>query len=146
MTQLIAYVNDEGGVSIVVPVDLSMSIEEVASRSVPEGKRYRVIDADKVPKDRTFRKAWQEDLSIDMAKAIEIQKDQLRELRRPLLQELDVLFLKHIEAGDITKASRVAARKQVLRDITNDPRLYQASCPEELKACVPDLALHAIEP
>lgn len=141
MKQLILYENDEGGISIVIPVEIDMSVEEVASRSVPIGKSYRIVDECKVPSDRTFRKAWKPDLSIDMTKALEIKKEHLREMRRPLLQELDISFLRYIESGDLPRAAAVAKQKQALRDITNDARLYQASSPEELKTCIPDLSL-----
>ena len=88
-----------------------------------------------VPADRTFRGAWQFDgaaVEIDMAEAKEIHKDNLRAERKPLLDALDVDYMKALETGG--DAAAVAAQKQVLRDVTSDARIEAATTPEELKA------------
>lgn len=62
MTQRIIYPNDEGGVSIVIPSPEAletMTIEEIASKDVPEGKEYKIVDVSEIPEDRTFRNAWE---------------------------------------------------------------------------------------
>ena len=60
MNQRIIYPNDDGGVSIVIPApECGLSIQEIAARSVPEGKPYRIVDASDIPTDRTFRNAWE---------------------------------------------------------------------------------------
>ena len=56
--QRIVYQNDEGGISIIVPADSSLTIEEIASKDVPTGKEYHIVDASEIPTDRTFRGAW----------------------------------------------------------------------------------------
>jgi len=88
-----------------------------------------------VPTDRTFRGAWQFNgaaVEIDMAAALEIHKDNLRAERAPRLADLDVAYMKALEAG--TGAAEIAAQKETLRDITDDARLEAASTPDELKA------------
>lgn len=56
-------------------------------------------------------------IKINLDKAKEIQKDKLREARKPLLEKLDVDFVKALEIdGDTTS---IAAQKQALRDVTN---------------------------
>lgn len=55
----IIYPNDDGGVAIIVPADCGLSIEEIASKDVPEGKQYKIIDVADIPSDRTFRNAWE---------------------------------------------------------------------------------------
>lgn len=56
----IIYPNNEGGVSVVVPSqDLNGSIEELASKAVPAGKPYKIVDGSEIPSDRTFRNAWE---------------------------------------------------------------------------------------
>ena len=55
----IIYPNDEGGVSIIVPADCGLSIEEIAAKDVPEGKQYKIVDISDIPSDRTFRNAWE---------------------------------------------------------------------------------------
>ena len=89
-----------------------------------------------VPQDRTFRDAWMygdaEVVEVDMPKAQEIFKDNLRRERQPLLEALDVDYMKALETGSGTDA--IAAKKTILRDITSDSRIEAAATPEELKA------------
>jgi hypothetical protein len=59
MTQRIIYPTDEGGVAIVAPADCGLSIEEIAARTVPEGKPFKIVDVSDIPTDRTFRNAWE---------------------------------------------------------------------------------------
>ena len=88
-----------------------------------------------VPTDRTFRGAWTFNgnvVEIDMTAAREIHKDNLRAERAPRLAELDVAYMKALEAG--TGAADIAAQKQALRDITNDARIAAAADADALKA------------
>lgn len=60
MDQVIIYPKDDGGVAIVVPApECGLSVQEVADKSVPSGKPYRIINRSEVPLDRTFRNAWE---------------------------------------------------------------------------------------
>ena len=55
-----------------------------------------------VPTDRTFRGAWQyngDAVEINMTKAREIHKDNLRTERNERLAALDVSYMKALEAG-----------------------------------------------
>lgn len=57
----IIYPNEQGGVCVIVPTPEaleSMSIEEIATKDVPQGIEYKIIDASELPSDRTFRNAW----------------------------------------------------------------------------------------
>jgi len=74
----------------------------------------------------------------DMTKAREIKRDQLRAERKPLLEQLDVEFMRAQEQGDQTKADEIAAQKQALRDVTADPAIDAATTPDELKAARPE--------
>jgi len=58
-------------------------------------------------------------LGIDVDKVREIHKDKMREVRKPLLESLDVQFMRAVESGDTAKQSEIAAKKQELRDCTN---------------------------
>ena len=88
-----------------------------------------------VPADRTFRGAWQfngDAVEVDMTNALAIHKDNLRAERGPRLADLDVQYMKALEAG--TGADAIAAQKETLRNITDDARLAAATTPDELKA------------
>ena len=56
-------------------------------------------------------------IQVNITKAKDITKDRLREERKPLLEEQDVLYMRAQEAGDDTTA--IVTEKQRLRDITN---------------------------
>jgi hypothetical protein len=61
MIQRIIYPTNEGGVAVIIPAPEAletMTIEEIATRSIPDGKPYKIIDAADIPSDRTFRGAW----------------------------------------------------------------------------------------
>jgi hypothetical protein len=56
-------------------------------------------------------------IKINLEKAKEIQKEKIREVRNPLLQKLDVDFVKALEVGGDTAS--IVEQKQALRDVTN---------------------------
>lgn len=60
MNQRIIYRTPEGGVAIIIPtIECGLSIEEIASKDVPQGLEYFIVDASQIPTDRTFRNAWE---------------------------------------------------------------------------------------
>jgi len=62
MTKRIIYPTDDGGVAIIIPSPEAletMTIEEIASKDVPVGKTFKIINTSDVPTDRTFRNAWE---------------------------------------------------------------------------------------
>ena len=69
---------------------------------------------------------------IDMAKAREIHKDNIRAARAEKFKELDVPFPKALEAG--TSTTDIAAKRQALRDAPADSGIAADSDAEALKA------------
>jgi hypothetical protein len=59
MNQRIIYPTDDGGVAILIPADCGLTIEEIATKDVPAGKPYKIVDVADIPTDRTFRDAWE---------------------------------------------------------------------------------------
>lgn len=59
MNQRIIYQNDEGGISIIVPANCGLTIEEIAAKDVPAGKEFKIVSVDDIPSDREFRNAWE---------------------------------------------------------------------------------------
>jgi len=56
----IIYPTPEGGVAIIIPApDCGLTIEEIAAKDVPAGVPFRIVEADSIPTDRTFRAAWE---------------------------------------------------------------------------------------
>jgi len=69
---------------------------------------------------------------INMAKAREIHKNNIREARAPKLAELDIEFQKALETSADTSA--IVAKKQALRDAPADSGIAAASDADALKA------------
>jgi len=60
MNQRIIYPTDDGGVAIIIPApECGLTIKEIATKDVPEGKPYKIVDVANIPTDRTFRDAWE---------------------------------------------------------------------------------------
>lgn len=76
-------------------------------------------------------------IRINIEKAKEIHKNFLREARKPLLEKLDVEYMRTLEKGEST--NEIVSLKQELRDITKHPDLLTASNVDELKAFWPDI-------
>ena len=69
---------------------------------------------------------------VDMAKAREIHKTNIRTARSPKLAELDIEFQKALETGAST--TDIVAKKQALRDAPADSGIAAASNTDALKA------------
>ena len=90
-----------------------------------------------VPSDRHFRNAWSLSgtvISEDMTTAKTIFKDKIREVRKPLLEAQDVLYMKAIEDGDSSAQSTVATKKKELRDAPAASAITNADTIAKLKA------------
>lgn len=100
---------------------------------------WRRVALEDFPADPTFRNAWTDTgrIEVDMPKAREIHKDNLRAMRSPKLAALDADYLRADETGDTVAKTRIAAEKQALRNVTADPAIEAAKTPEELKAVLP---------
>ena len=72
-------------------------------------------------------------IRVDMGKAREIKKDRLRELRTPILAQLDKALERATDQRNNDEAERIRARRQALRDVTTVPEIAAARTPEELK-------------
>tara|TARA_R100000655_G_scaffold51610_1_gene89401 strand:- start:420 stop:635 length:216 start_codon:yes stop_codon:yes gene_type:complete len=53
---------EETGIAVMTPTG-ELSIKNTASKDVPLGFKYKIIDASDLPEDRTFRGAWEFDFS-----------------------------------------------------------------------------------
>lgn len=56
----IIYPTPDGGVAVIVPApNCELTIQQIAAKDVPHGVEFKIIDAEDVPADRTFRNAWE---------------------------------------------------------------------------------------
>ena len=90
-----------------------------------------------VPSDRHFRGAWSLDgkvISEDMTAAKVIFKDKIREVRAPLLEAEDVVYMKALEADDADAKTASVAKKKALRDAPAASAITSADTIAKLKA------------
>ena len=98
------------------------------------------IDASTVsskPSDRHFRNAWAisgKVIAEDMTKAKEIFKAKIREVRKPLLEAEDVVYMKAMEADDASAKTASVNKKKALRDAPAAKAITDADTIAKLKA------------
>ena len=99
----------------------------------------KTVDASAVskPSDRHLRGAWKlsgSTISEDMTKAKEIFKDKIREVRKPLLEAEDVVYMKALEADDASAKTASVNKKKALRDAPAASAINSADTIAKLKA------------
>jgi hypothetical protein len=65
MTQRIIYSTDNG-VAIIIPTPealQTLTIDDIAKKDVPAEVPYKIVDVSDIPEDRTFRGAWEVDIT-----------------------------------------------------------------------------------
>ena len=90
-----------------------------------------------VPSDRHFRNAWNlsgKTISEDMTEAKKIFQDKVREVRAPLLDAQDTLFMKALEDSDSSAQSSIKTKKKALRDAPAAKAISDADTIAKLKA------------
>jgi len=97
------------------------------------------IDASKatVPANRDFRSAWSLSGTViteDLTKSKEMFKDKIREVRQPLLDAEDVVYMKALEAADSDAQAASIAKKKALRDAPAAKAITDADTIAKLKA------------
>ena len=58
MEKRIIYQNRNGGVSVIIPADCSLTVEQIAAKDVPTGSPYKIVNVADIPVDRTERDLW----------------------------------------------------------------------------------------
>ena len=58
MDKKIIYKRNDGGISIIVPANCGLTIEQIAKKDVPTGLKYKIVSASEIPTDTEFRDAW----------------------------------------------------------------------------------------
>lgn len=62
MAKVIVYPQPSGGIALVIPTG-ELSVEDVASKDVPAGLPYLILEEKDVPTDQTFFEAFESDFS-----------------------------------------------------------------------------------
>ena len=102
-----------------------------------DGKSISQGDVKSKPSDRHFRNAWTLSgtvISEDLAIAKTMFKDKIREVRKPLLEAQDVLYMKALEDDDAVEQSTIKTKKKELRNAPAASAITNAKTIAELKA------------
>lgn len=148
--KVIIYTNAAGTLCVDTPVINTIgdpdgfteadAIARARARIPADALGVRVVEANEIPSDRTFRNAWKDGgrtIEHDLPKCRAIWREKLREARAPALAAFDVQYMLADERGDVLEKQRIATAKQKLRDVTADPAIEEAQTPEELKRVMP---------
>lgn len=140
-----AIARKDGGVSIMVMVDKDATPEGEIGKWHQDAQSnvasFHPISAADIPQDRSYRNAWTHDgkaVVHDMPKAREIHRDKMRVARAPLLEDLDRQHTRAVGRKKQSEADAIEARREELRNVTDDPRIEAAPTIEKLKAIWPD--------
>jgi hypothetical protein len=111
----------------------------MATKTFVTDKDGATADASSItmPSDRHFRNAWKLSGSVmaeDMTAAKVIFKDKIREVRKPLLEAEDVVYMKALEADDASAKTASVAKKKALRDAPAATAIENADTIAKLKA------------
>lgn len=101
------------------------------------GNEKRADELKSQPSTRDFREAWVlsgDVISEDLNAAKELFKDKIREVRKPLLEAEDTVYMKAMEANDESAKQASAAQKTKLRDAPAASAISSADSIDALKA------------
>ena len=151
--RVIIFENDNGWVSIVSPyyppgttaeqeAEIATVVQTKDVPPLPDGstRPSHIVEYSSLDGIKLFFEAWRlRDGKVVWHKpaADELKRKHFRALRKPLLEKLDVEFIRALESGDTVLVATIAAKKKELRDITLMD-LSRHSTPESLHAFVPD--------
>jgi len=111
----------------------------MATKSFITDKDGATIDASTatLPSDRHFRNAWKISGSViseDLTEAKKLFKDKIRQVRKPLLEAEDVVYMKALEADDATAKTASVKKKKALRDAPANSAIDSANTIAKLKS------------
>lgn len=138
----IVYPDLNNQISVMYQVDFSKTIEEMAEQILGD-KEYAIFE--NLYLDPYFFTCYEYfknpengevEIKINFEKAKEIQRKYWRELRKPILEKLDVDFMKALETGNTEQIKNISEKKQILRDITKTPLVNNL---EDIKITIPNI-------
>ena len=90
-----------------------------------------------VPSDRHFRNAWSlsgSTITEDVTASKVLFRDKIREVRTPLLDAEDIVYMRALEVADAAAQAASIAVKKALRDAPADSAIANADTITNLKA------------
>jgi hypothetical protein len=153
--KVIIYTNDDGWVSVATPCyppntsteqesQIAALIQRKDVPALPDGsvRPSFIVDSASLSGMNLFFEAWRLTPSgaviWNKPAADELKRKQFRFLRKPLLEKLDVEFMRSLEEGNTAQVAEITINKKALRDVTLID-LSEYDTPEKLNAFVPDI-------
>ena len=139
MKKIIHWHNGQCFVTGVNP-SRSHAIEEIAKRVVPDGADFLLLEESEVP-ELLWQEAFEKGnggVAVNMPKARECARKEIRRLRAPMFPHLDAEWMKATGQKNVLAADAIDAKRQRLRDAPQDPRIEAAQTTDELKALIGD--------
>ena len=137
MAQVIIFTNEQGGVSVCIPTG-ELPIEQVLTKDCPTGAI--IVDNDTLPNEHNdFFNAWElngSTVTVNLTKAKDIAKNNLRTERAPVLAALDIQFMRAVESGNTSQQAAIAEQKDELRNITAHSSITGATTVDGLKTAM----------
>lgn len=130
-TKRIIWTEPSGQVAVLYPI---LPVEDCI-KDVPSGLDYFIVEDSEIPKNTFFTRAWKivdGKIEMDITKAREVHRENIRMARQEKLAELDVQFQRALESSSDT--STIVAKKQALRDAPADSAIDAATDEAGLKA------------
>ena len=130
-TKRIIWTEPSGQVAVLYPIE---AIENCI-KDVPDGLSYHIVEDDDIPKNTFFERAWKivdGKIEMDIVKARDVHRENIRIARQEKLAELDIEFQRALESSADT--STIVAKKQALRDAPADSAIESATDEAGLKA------------
>ena len=130
-TKRIIWTEPSGQVAVLYPI---LPVEDCI-KDVPSGLDYFIVEDSEIPKNTFFSRAWKivdGKIEMDMTKAREVHRENIRIARQEKLAELDIEFQRALESSSDT--STIVAKKQALRDAPADSAIDAATDEAGLKA------------
>lgn len=127
MSVIVYKDRDNGSVSVMTTaLGSEQSVEEFVDLYVKsETDYYKIVEVSELPINRYFFDEWvyneqvpESPIEINVEKTHEHWKNVWRELRKPMLESLDVQFMIALENGDMELSRTIGQKKKLLRDVT----------------------------
>jgi hypothetical protein len=112
---IILHPQQDNKLAVTVPcISLELAIAALSTNI------YKVVETIDINND--FFDAYEFDqdngATLNIEKAKDIKRNQFRQARKPLFEQLDVEYMRAVETSNATKKKTIAAKKQELRDVT----------------------------
>jgi len=130
-TKRIIWTEPSGQVAVLYPV---LPVEDCI-KDVPSGLDFFIIQDSEIPKNTFFERAWKivdGKIEMDIAKAREVHREHVRNVRASKLAELDVEFQRALETSADTTS--IVSKKKALRDAPANSAIDAAKTEAELIA------------